>query len=283
MDRKTVWLNNMIRYSFRLLSFLAPSLAAHLAYKIWFTSPRFKEPKREVAWRQQATLSTLTTATGNVQLYEWGKPDQPWVLLVHGWSGRGPQLGAFAEALSQQGYRVISFDAPGHGRSDGKSTTIFEIAAVVQQIIQQNSTPKALVTHSFGGMVTALAIRQYQLPVQRLVAISCPTVLQYLFDGFQQTLAISDNVMMRFRAKLTNEFGKDILSRLDADDNLRDWSGDLLVIHDEDDKAVPIRYGQQLSGVSDAQTLYTQGLGHRRILRDKQVIAAVTAFVQKET
>lgn len=40
--------------------------------------------------------------------------------MVHGWSGRGTQMSKIAEALVEQGYRIISFDAPAHGKADGK-------------------------------------------------------------------------------------------------------------------------------------------------------------------
>jgi len=37
--------------------------------------------------------------------------------MVHGWNGRGAQLGAFAPELVRVGFRVVTFDTPAHGRS----------------------------------------------------------------------------------------------------------------------------------------------------------------------
>ena len=42
----------------------------------------------------------------------------PSVYLVHGWGGRGSQLAAFVEPLVAAGHRVVLFDAPSHGDSD---------------------------------------------------------------------------------------------------------------------------------------------------------------------
>ena len=59
----------------------------------------------------------------------WGAG--PTVLLVHGWNGRGAQLGAFAPALVKSGYRVVTFDTPAHGRSPGRATNLPEISEAI--------------------------------------------------------------------------------------------------------------------------------------------------------
>jgi alpha-beta hydrolase superfamily lysophospholipase len=46
------------------------------------------------------------------------------ILLVHGWSGRGTQLFKIADELLKQGYSTISFDAPAHGKSPGKTIMV---------------------------------------------------------------------------------------------------------------------------------------------------------------
>jgi hypothetical protein len=38
-------------------------------------------------------------------VYSWGSG--PTILLAHGWSGRGSQLGAFVEPLVEQGFRLV--------------------------------------------------------------------------------------------------------------------------------------------------------------------------------
>ena len=48
------------------------------------------------------------------------------VLLVHGWSGRSTQLFAFADKLLENGFMVISFDGPAHGKSTGRTTMMPE-------------------------------------------------------------------------------------------------------------------------------------------------------------
>ena len=40
-------------------------------------------------------------------------------LLVHGWEGRGAQLGSLVGPLVEAGLSVVAFDAPAHGDSPG--------------------------------------------------------------------------------------------------------------------------------------------------------------------
>ena len=54
------------------------------------------------------------------------------VLMVHGWNGRGAQLGAFAPELVHAGFRVVTFDTPAHGRSPGRATNLPEISEAIQ-------------------------------------------------------------------------------------------------------------------------------------------------------
>ncbi len=58
----------------------------------------------------------------------------------------------------------------------------------------------------------------------------------------------------------------------------------LLVIHDRGDAEVPWQHGMVITRAwRGAGMLMTDGLGHRRILRDPDVVAAAVAFVAART
>jgi pimeloyl-ACP methyl ester carboxylesterase len=55
-----------------------------------------------------------------------------------------------------------------------------------------------------------------------------------------------------------------------------------LVVHDEQDSSVPLSQGQRIAATwPNAQLLRTSGLGHGRILRDRQVIDTVIGFLSR--
>jgi len=169
---KPALLITLTRLGIRLLMRISNRLASKFAYWLWFSSPKFKPPQREINWGQNALFETMPHPHGPIALYSWGVG--PVIILVHGWSGRGLQLAAFAAPLVAAGFRVIAFDAPGHGRSPGNRTNIFNFQQVLSDIAIKFGPVHGIVAHSFGVLVSALAIKK-QLALNKLVCIRSPT------------------------------------------------------------------------------------------------------------
>ena len=105
---------------------------------------------------------------------DWGNPDAPPLLLVHGGRDHCRNWDWVAAALRDD-YHVIAPDLRGHGDSawsaSGHYTMANYIYDLAQLIHQQELAPVSIVAHSLGGNI-ALALRRH-LPgaVRRLVAI----------------------------------------------------------------------------------------------------------------
>jgi pimeloyl-ACP methyl ester carboxylesterase len=271
----------LLRAGFRHLGPHFQGLAGRLAYRLWFSTQRYPEPARERHWVATAQSDSVAWQGRSLARYQWGNPDSPAILLIHGWNGRGAQLGAFAEPLRRAGFRVVAFDAPAHGRSPGRSTNIFEFAAAIQTIAQASAPLSAAIAHSFGVPACARALVQgWNLP--RLVAIAAPANAEFLLARFARMLDIPESVMADMRRRVERRFGMDIFARLATDEMLmgRDLSG--LIIHDRDDRDVPSAHAERLHRAwRDSQLLLTDNLGHRRILRDREVIAVTVSFLRE--
>lgn len=263
-----------------VLGSLWPRLSSYLAYRIWFTSPRFAESKRESVWGKSANTETFSVAGKNVVSYRWGAVSPGYVLLVHGWSGRATQLGGFINSVHLLGPGVIGFDAPGHGASDGTETTIFEFAESIHHIVEQYGMPKAIIAHSFGCMAAALAIRLYDMKVDKLVTISCPTETRYLVKSFADHFKLNDKAVSRFNKRLIRQFGEDIFDKTSTIYNLKDRPLKKLIVHDKSDRMVPWQLSEKLAeAFPDAEKFYTEKLGHQRLLRDEIIIERVMEFL----
>jgi pimeloyl-ACP methyl ester carboxylesterase len=273
--------HRLLRTLLQVLSLFAPSLVIRWLYWRWFRSPRYKTPPREQAWLDKAQKCWLPHALGNMAYYRWGDGDKPYVLLMHGWSGRASQMGAFAQPLVEAGYAVVALDAPGHGSSPGKSTTLFRIADVMQTLVTQLGTPRAVIAHSFGCIVTARALHEGML-ASGVILISSPTRAEYLFAKFIGTLQLSATILQGFRRRFELEFGKDVWQRIDADSNARTLHVPALILHDRDDTEVAPQCSDWLADAWRGSILeYSQGLGHRRILRDAVLIQRCVAFIRQ--
>ena len=69
-----------------------------------------------------------------IAMWRWGSRDAPAVLLAHGWGGNAAQMRPFVFPLLQAGYRVIAYDQPAHGVSDGKLTGLPDFADVLAEV-----------------------------------------------------------------------------------------------------------------------------------------------------
>lgn len=271
----------LLRAGFRHLGPHFQSLAGRLAYHLWFSTQRYPEPARERRWAASAQTDGVIWQGRRLVRYQWGDLAAPAILLIHGWSGRGPQLGAFAEPLSAAGLRVVAFDAPAHGRSPGRSTNIFEYADAIQTLARASAPVVGAVAHSFGVPASARSLMQgWDLP--RLVAIAAPANAEFLLARFARMLDIPESVIMDMRQRVERRFGMDIFARLATDEMLMDQCLPGLIIHDRDDRDVPCGHAERLHKAwRNSQLLLTEGLGHRRILRDRNVIAATVRFMHQ--
>ncbi|MCG6969177.1 MAG: alpha/beta hydrolase [Gammaproteobacteria bacterium] len=275
--RKTPCLVTWLKWCFAVLNRVSPRWGARLAYRLWFTSPRFDEPERERRWREKAHSFFLPHEHGPLAVYQWGQG--PAVVLVHGWSGRGAQLGAFAQPLVQRGFSVVAFDAPGHGQSQGKQTNVFEVAAALAAVAEKTGPVCAIIAHSFGTMATTLAIQQ-GLQLDKIVCISAPTSGLFLVESFCETFALSQTTMTLFKHRLEKEFGTDLWQRIASDQQVTNSRIPALIIHDKDDRDVPWQWSEHLAKAWPSSHLWlTHGLGHRRILRNPAVVDAVSEFI----
>jgi pimeloyl-ACP methyl ester carboxylesterase len=268
-----------IRFLFARLGPLFPGLMGRWAYHLWFRTRRFPESAAGKKMAGSARRETITVDNIPLAVHIWGKG--PVVLFVHGWSGRGSQAAAFVEPLLAAGYQVVAPDAPGHGETPGDRTNILEVAAALQLVGEKYGPLYGAITHSFGGMVLAYAMN-HGLRVERVVAISAPAHVDYLMDGFAQTLAIPDSVIAAVRKRIDRRFSEEKWEHLSMIYNVKELTAPALIIHDEDDVSVNWEQGKMIAAAwPGAQFIKTSGLGHGRILRDKQVVAAAVDFFKE--
>ena len=262
------------------LSALAPGLAAMVAEQLFVTVFRHKRPPREEAWADGAVRISVPSPHGDLAAWSWG--DGPaTVLLVHGWAGRGLQLGAFVEPLVDAGYRVVAYDGPAHGESPGRRTNIFRLTEGLVAVADAIGPVSGVIAHSLGTTAVLLAASHHRFDPGRFVAISPMGETRTMTDWYGQMTGFGSAVVERMRSRLEESVGfrwKDIEPTRLA----MSFEAETLVIHDQDDPELPASEGMRLAGVMPAAEFFlTDSLGHRRILRDPSVVAAATDFINQ--
>jgi len=260
----------------RAAALVSPELAAAGLVRLFLTPRRHRVPQRERDWLADAEEHRVHGAGRELRLWSWGAG--PVVLLVHGWEGRGSQMGAFAAPLVAAGYRAVTYDAPGHGSSDGERSSIPEMADAVADVARRLGGVEAVVAHSAGAAATSVAMAA-GLEVERLVYLAPPDdPVRFLHDagsmlGLPETVAhhAQRRIERRFEMRFEAYRGAALACRVTAP---------LLVFHDPDDREVPFTEAQTLvTSWPAAHLVPTPGLGHRRLLRDPAVVERAVAFV----
>lgn len=268
----------MLRHTNRLLSRAAPAIAARLAARLFVTPMRTKEPIRELAWAVGADRETIPSPHGPIPVWVWGEGPET-VLLTHGWAGRGLQLGALVEPLVARGYRVITYDAPGHGSARGSTSSLLLFATSLGLVSRRFAPIHGLIAHSLGGTAAIYALANLELSVDRFVAVAPSTRLLAMSQRFGEMTGFHPRVIERMRGLFEESMGFD----WEASEPLHlapEMSTSLMVIHDAQDRFVPHQEGADLAAAwPEARLMTTMGLGHHRILRNPAVVASAVGFI----
>jgi len=262
-----------LRLFFAILGRISPALAGRLAAQLFARPTRHRRPDRERALIERGTPVPLPDG---LRATAWGAG--PTVLLVHGWEGRGAQLGAFVDPFVAAGYRVVALDGPAHGDSTGRTTTGPEFAQALVTTREAIGPLAAIVAHSFGGFTSLLAVSRGLL-VDRLAVIGSPSSVPEVLREFQELIALPQRAMPPMVRALERRVGAPMQS-FDISTFADRIAVQMLVVHDTDDREVPYVNGTRLSELFGAPLLTTSGLGHRRILFAPHVVAAVVEFIE---
>ena len=199
----------------------------------------------------------------------------PAVLFVHGWNGRGIHFHPFFEPLAEAGYSSITFDAPGHGMSEGRTSSYFEFTDAVRALLRDGRHDiRCVVAHSIGGAATINALDKEDMNMDAVLiapALKLAEILTKAFDHYGVPESIWRNIIKRFEVR----FGYD-LTRDNPFNLIGKIKSRILIIHDKFDRTTPYSDSKAIAGKSDHIVLHTtDGLGHKRILGDKAVMNLV--------
>ena len=266
------------RVGLRASSALAPSLAGAWAERLFLTPPKKRLPQSSLFDYLDAHAAFVEYRGRSLATWRWGHYDAPAVLLVHGWGGNSGQMRAFVQPLLAAGFRVIVFDQPAHGLSEGKLSGLPDFAGAIEAVASWHGGVRHVIAHSLGGVATALALSR-GLGLERTVLLSPPSDMVGYSRHFARWLWIPERVRRAMQAAIEERFGvrwqdfelPRIAPRLRAQ---------ALVIHDRGDTMVPWKQGAALARAwPGARLLSTRGLGHGRILEAEGAVRAAVAFI----
>lgn len=277
------------RLGWQLAELLYPAGVARALEHAWFRPPHGNGPDgagRELLDRARADWALVTGqgASRRVRVYRWGNTG-PTVLLAHGWGGHAAQWQPLVAPLLAAGMRVVAFDALSHGGSDAGArgagqTSVVEMSHSLLATAWHAGPVHAVIAHSLGSAALALAVRE-GLHLQAAVMIGPPADMHTAAAALAWRLGIGPGALARMQRNSERWLGMPWSAfNVPAIGRARPVPP-TLVIHDRQDKEVGWESGAAIAGAwPGAQLMATDGLGHRRVLHDAQVIARAVSFIR---
>ena len=264
------WISTNVRFA---------ELAGAWAERLFLTPPRSRDAAAAALDLIDARSSILEHKGRHIAMWRWGSRAAPAVLLAHGWGGHAAQMRPFVFPLIQAGYRVIAYDQPAHGVSEGRLTGLPDFADVLADVAAYHGNVQAVIAHSLGGAAAALSLYYGRTSFKKAVLVSPPSDLVGYSRRFARWHWIPEPVRDSMQNAIEERYGvrwedmevPRVAPRLTAQ---------ALVIHDRDDRRMPWTHGATVARHwPGARLLSTRGLGHRRILGDETVTRAAADFI----
>lgn len=250
-------------------------------YRAFFGPPKYEAKSEDQAALARGYTYRLPFGDGELAVTTWGQSG-PAVLLMHGWGGSRAQMTGFVDPLLKAGYRVVAYDQPAHGESDGRMTNLLEIAPTMNLVANREENFQAVIGHSFGTLITSFAILNHGFPAPaKLVYFGSFNRLMDSLPRFQAAAGLPDPVMDALRQMMYENLGRERLESISHVALAPQLDIPLLMFHDVLDEVTPITDSRALVAAwKGARLVETRGLGHRGALQAGDIHGQVIEFLK---
>ena len=257
---------------------LAPNATKNILLKRFFKPMSYALTPLERQYLENGTSFHIHVHGNKIRCWKWGRG--PGILFVHGWNGRGVNFAHFFKPLINARYSVITYDAPAHGESGGQATNYFELSDTVRSFLNPSHgfNIQGIIAHSIGASAVINCISKEKPSIDAVLIAPALKLKELLFNSFNHH-GVPEIVYRNLVAEMEGYYGYDV-----HQDNpyvlAKTISSKMLIVHDKDDRTIPYMDSKILSEKTDNVYLHTtEGLGHKRILRDKIVVDFITAYI----
>ena len=285
-ERASLQVPAVMRRTAQTAQRISTALAAKIAWR-WFLTPYpFKIPYRERPMEKRfGTPEHFNHPRGlTYPVYTLGTGAKH-VLFVHGWGGRFTQFSALLDYCEAQNpnfleeYTLIGFNALAHRGAQGKRTMMPEFGECIQQIQERYGTFHSIIAHSLGSNAALYAQMEFGTTADHQILIAPPGLISGMVGLFCDAVGFNTKVHSRIVSNLKKIHGDDFDSYSAPNLAARNTIP-ALVFHDRNDNDTPIAMGRSVGkNLTNGTFIETRGLGHRRILRDPEVLKQIYQFL----
>ena len=221
----------------------------------------------------------------------------PLCILIHGFTGHMEEehIIAAQKAMNEAGVSVLRVEMYGHGKSGGEfqNHTLYKWVTNALAVVQYAKsldfvTDLYLCGHSQGGLLTMLIGGMCAGDFRAIIPLSPAwmipegarngTVLGQTCDPKH----IPEKIVFGER-ELSGDYVR-VAQTIHVEDEIERYEGPVLIIHGDEDEAVPYSYGVKAQKLyKNAQLVTIKGDDHCYTRHLEEVTDALRAFFEKET
>ena len=271
---------NYLRARLNIMAVVSKERAAKKAFEI-FSTPYYKSKKKYPAIFDRGEKIAFVLEGLSIKGFRFNHPRENKVLIIHGFESSIKNFERYINPLVKKGYEVIAFDAPAHGRSDGKRIILPMYIKMLQEICGRYGPIHRFMSHSFGGL--ALAHLLEALPhtnTTKAVLIAPAAETTSAIDSFFKFLDLGREIRIAFDQYIFDKSGVHP-SYYSIRRAIRNVQAQILWIHDENDEITPLSDALNIKEENHPNIEFeiTKGLGHRKIYRDNKVVKRIIDFL----
>jgi pimeloyl-ACP methyl ester carboxylesterase len=260
---------------FSYLGAIIPRTVATATIKLSAKPKRYLPKAGDIKLIENSIILNEVTNEYNVNGYSWGNNNQDVALLLHGWNSHALSMRNFIKPLLEKNYRVITFDAPGHGKSISPNTTLV-YKKLIGDLIDKYK-PKTIIAHSAGAIYALIELKtKMNDKFKNIVTIGMPLNGSYTIDAYLKEYKMHKTAQKHFWQKVESKLHvnfQDLDLRKVYADKI-DFYG--IIVHDVNDTTIPYSHAEELHKLwPKSQLVTTTGWGHTRILKNNEAISKV--------
>jgi pimeloyl-ACP methyl ester carboxylesterase len=272
---------SILQQQLRILSLISKNRAAKRAFDI-FCTPNSKRKYILSPFFNDAEKLEFISNGKNMRGYRWNKGGTKKILIAHGFQSIAANFEHIIKKFVHKGYEVVAFDAPAHGYSDGKKITSLLYRDLIKEANDRYGSFHRYLGHSFGCMGTCFALAE--TPVQedvKVVLIAPASNLISISEMFFAQMKIKDKDLQRTFYEYIEKVSNLKTEWYDVKRCLQTFHYPVLWIQDKKDRITPVKDALHIQKLKFPyiQFIFTEGLGHRKIYRDKDVVNTILDFL----
>ncbi len=272
----------LLRLYYKVISNISPRLGGWMAFNLFQKVRKKDVRKREESFYEKARHFKIGFLDQDLYCYELGNVQGELVFLVHGWDSNAGSLSKFAFELAERNYRVVSFDLPGHAKSNSDRTNLYECKEAFSSLLEfiDPQEPFTVISHSFGSAMTTYTISKLNYKIDKFVFLTTPNSFLEVFTNFKNFVGITDKAF-GYMIKNAEEIVNDKIDSVNVSERLKNISfTKLLLVHDKADKIIPFKNSEDVYKANKNSDLKIYDkIGHYRMLWNDDVLEDTLSFI----